>query len=687
MATNKVLRLPRRSLEKVHLGQSFAEYDTTLRSSTVFVHTPALNAAADFQNPHCFFVGRRGTGKTTITRYIDQHMSNSFVIRPEIFSPSTSLLPLEKFRDAKQRPFRSLVAAFRRSLQDEVLLAWHGAAGIYTRALNADLQEEIEEVSDLDFDLRAVTFIEDLIRPLAENDDKAWLRIIKRPKGVAKAMESHGVGEDSGYSVLIDAIDESWDGSDLAVIYLAAMMHACVEINSNVRGMRVLMFIRENIFERVRIVDTEFARLETCVVGLDWSEEQLFEMVERRFNAPLTTKFPLDGTTWNLFFENGPEAKKQVFGICQSRPRDILTYVGHALDTAQSHKHEQILIEDLQDARRRFSVSRLKDLGDEYQENYPQISLVLERFYGLGQRWTLAGIGSFITRLLHDTQVESACKDWIFDSSSPEQFVRLLYDIGFLGYARPRRRIVSDPVVTYRSLGPRDTTPPPITSTTDIWVHPTYWEALDLRDTLVREFETDEQFQRVGLLTELPGALEFEEYTGQLDELISRLKVLPAGRDHASEFEEIAGDLIRLCFFRVFQNVKEQVRSIDGTTRKDWVAGNRASTGFWEMVRTRYSANLVLFECKNYADLTAGDFQQASYYMTQTAGRFVIMFFRGDFKNHYYDHVKRASAQSDGLVLLLNDRDMQVFLRQARNGRPKEDRLFERFYDTLAKVS
>jgi hypothetical protein len=69
------------------------------------------------------------------------------------------------------------------------------------------------------------------------------------------------------WTVLVDAIDESWDGSEFAVIYLAAMMHACLEINSQDTGLRVLLFLRENIFERVRIIDTEFARLETCVVG------------------------------------------------------------------------------------------------------------------------------------------------------------------------------------------------------------------------------------------------------------------------------------------------------------------------------------------------------------------------------------------------------------------------------------
>jgi hypothetical protein len=497
---NRGGQLPKNALEKVHLGQSFAEYDDSLRKKDVYVHTPALNAAVNFDNPHCFFVGRRGTGKTTITRFLEANFENVLVVRPEIFSPSGSLLTLDDYRDANQRPFRSLLSAFRRSLQDEILDDWVnktlGGSPRNQRSISGELWSELEATAGLDFDLRSLHFIEQLTKPLVDGDDPTWVREIKKPKILGRAMDEARVGRPVGYSILLDAIDESWDGSEFAVVYLAALMHACVEMNSQSQGMRALIFLRENIFERVRVIDTEFSRLETCVVGLDWTEEQLLELVERRFNAPLVAKHALGGATWDLFVENGTQSRKLVFDFCQRRPRDVLTYTTLALDTAQSHKHNQILIEDLHDARRRFSDSRLKDLGDEYQENYPRLSLVLSRFYGLGQRWTFAGIGSLLQRLFDDTQIVSSCKSWIYQYGSPEQFIRLMYDIGFFGLIVSRKgetyRIV------YRSLGPRSTTPPPITHGTDIVVHPTYWDALDLQDALVTEFGESEKFRSQG---------------------------------------------------------------------------------------------------------------------------------------------------------------------------------------------
>lgn len=673
-AEKKAPRLPRRALERIHLGQSFAEYDTTLRQHAVYVHTPALETAATFTNPHCFFVGRRGTGKTTITKYLQDNQQNILLVRPEIFSPESSLFSEEVLREANQRPFRSLIAAFRRSLQYEVLTAW-GSDPRNARSIAPALMTELSVVAEPDFDLRTLRFIDQIMSALAGGDETEWVSQIKIPKSLAKDMESSEVGKPRGYSVLLDAIDESWDGSELAVIYLAALMHACLEINSHSSGMRVLMFLRENIFERVRVVDTEFSRLETCVVGLDWSVEQLLEMVERRLNAPLTAKLPLGGQTWEACFE-GEQSRRMVFDFCQHRPRDVLTYTALALDNAQSHKHEQILLTDLHDARRRFSTSRLSDLGDEYQENYPQLSLVLSRFYGLGQRWTLVGVRSILDRLLDDNEIKSACARWIYRHAEPEQFARLLYDIGFFGFRTRRRDGTADTV--FRSLGPRDTTPPPVTSTTDLIVHPSYWDALDLQDVLVQQFESTELFRRAGLVTELPSALSLQQYNKELSELHDELKVLPTGYDSASRYEEIVGNVLKLCFFRVLSNVEPQVRETDGVVRRDWIASNRGESGFWQMVRQRYGAVQVLFECKNYADLKASDFQQVSYYMNDQVGRLVFVAYRGQLEKQYFQHIKRISQQVDGIVIPLFDKDLLVFLRQAMNGKVKDSHLQDR---------
>ena len=673
-------QLPRNALSKINLGQAFAEYDVIRIDPDLFVRTPALLAALDHERSKSFYIGRRGTGKTAITFALEQFSGHSVRIYPELFSPLSDMLRELDFSDTHQQPFRSLIAAFRRSLQAELLRLWLKEGESSENELPPCLRSEWRSVRNLDFDIGVLDSIDPMLKSLRQKDDKQWLKSIGRPKDIARNLSALRSRRQNRYTVIIDRVDESWDGSESAILFLIALMHACLEVSTQVSWARVLLFLRENVLERVRSTDSEFARLETCVVGLEWTREQLLEMVERRLNRPLNTKLAVDGTTWNYFFENGETAKELVFGFCQSRPRDVLTFCSFAIETAQSRSHQKVMIEDIQDARKRFSDSRLKDLGDEYSENYPQIQLVLSRFYGLGRRYTLSGIDAFVKKLLVDDTVAKACAKWLFEFAAPERFTRLFYDIGFFGFE-------SSKGIDFRSVGPQSTVPPSVTSTTEIVIHPSYIPALDLQDVIITSLDDDVSFQRPGLLTELPEALEIPEYQNRLLLLEEDLKTLPSGPEDASRFEEIIGTMLRLCFYRWLQNVKSHERDYAGRVVRDWIAANRASDGFWELIRTRYDATQVIWECKNFENLDADAFHQISYYLTKESGRFGVIAFRGELKPHYYSHLKRIASDKDGIVLLLGQRDLLVFIRQARNGKIKEDHIQDRYDETVRKLS
>jgi hypothetical protein len=107
------------------------------------------------------------------------------------------------------------------------------------------------------------------------------------------------------------------------------------------------------------------------------------------------------------------------------------------------------------------------------------------------------------------------------------------------------------------------------------------------------------------------------------------------------------------------------------------------------MVKTQYHATQVIWECKNYSDLAADDFHQVAYYMGGALGNFCIICFRGDPKDkRYYEHIQHIHKSAHkGMVLLLGDADLKVFLRQARNGKAKESHLQDRFDMTARLVS
>lgn len=79
------IRLPKNAIERLNIGQSFAENDSALLDSQVYVRTPAISAALDPASGKYFFVGRRGTGKTALRTYCLEQNRRTQVIIPELF--------------------------------------------------------------------------------------------------------------------------------------------------------------------------------------------------------------------------------------------------------------------------------------------------------------------------------------------------------------------------------------------------------------------------------------------------------------------------------------------------------------------------------------------------------------------------------------------------------------------------
>jgi hypothetical protein len=343
----------------------------------------------------------------------------------------------------------------------------------------------------------------------------------------------------------------------------------------------------------------------------------------------------------------------------------VLIYCSIAIESALSARRERVTADDLLNARKRFSDSRLKDLGDEYAENYPNIAMVLSRFYGLGVEYTYSGVTSFIQKLLVDDEVKHACATWIFRHTVPEQLVELLYSIGFMGISKGGK---ADQIV-FRSAGARSTAPPGISTKSRMRIHESYHAALNLHDEVVATLEEATTLRTAGIV-DLPEGSTLDNYQDQLDQLAQELETMPTGSDSATQFEEVVGRIIRLCFFRYLTNVEPRVRNASGTKVRDWICSNSAQSGIWEHIRVRYGASQIVWECKNYEELHADDFHQAQYYMNGRIGRCAVIAFRGnEFKRSYKEHVKEIASNCDGLVLLFTQRDLEVFVRQAKHGK------------------
>ena len=308
--------------------------------------------------------------------------------------------------------------------------------------------------------------------------------------------------------------------------------------------------------------------------------------------------------------------------------------------------------------------------------------MVLESFYGLGNEFTAVGVEDFMAKLLVDEKIKKYCACWFFNYTLPYSFIGLLFDIGFFGLKRKDR-------ITYKEPGKDSNAKVQIETDTHIVVHPTYQPALNLRPILIQKLSDDVTLKHEGILQELPENYRLDKYKEELQLVLSALQAIPLGHEGAVAFEEIVGKIMHLCFFRSLANIQPKARTHDGSTIKDWVASNRASGGFWSSIREKYGAMQVVWECKNYQDLHAEDFQQVSYYFSNSFGCFGVIAFRGDeLKESYFKHVSNvANKNQAGLILMLTQRDLEVFLRQAIKGMFKESHIQDRFDFHVRQIS
>jgi len=675
------IKLPKDALQKIQMGQSFAEYDIVRQDPSIFVSTPASLVATQVDNPKCFFVGRRGAGKTAIAYHLLSTNRRAIAVSPQIFDLINLPTSIDEFRDTRQRAFKSLVCVFERVLLGELAKKWIASRLWTFPDESTAFTKERGLIENCDFDTRIISLMTEVFEAYQSPNEKLWLRQINRAQQLID--EANEIRRDASfdYVFIIDRLDEAWDGSDGAVVSLMALMHCCVRLRAACRAIRPYLFLRENIYSRIRQIDNEFSRLETSVVFLEWTKEKLMELIERRLVRPFNTKPALGGEAWDHFFEDTEQfdSRAQVFTYCQGRPRDVLTYVSFSLEGAVARGHSRIAQEDVVNARERFSTSKLKDLGDEFAENYPNVHLVLELFYGLSTEYSLPAIENFIQKLLTDPRIGEHCKAWLFDFSTPHRFVELFFNIGFLGVKDGKEWIFKSTTGDAAFL-------PAIQRATVVQIHPAYHAALHLREMVLAEISDDVILQNTGILEELPDGMSFDGYQQKLRGILYDLDKLPRGREGASQFEELIGQVIKLCFFRSLTNVQPKVRSRDATVIRDWIASNRAPAGFWAVVRDKYHATQVIWECKNYDRLSADDFQQTAYYMNNTVGRLVVVVFRGqELEASYARHVERIANDKQGIVLILTEKDVRVFLRQAMNGKFKEDHINE-VYDRVSRL-
>jgi hypothetical protein len=150
-----------------------------------------------------------------------------------------------------------------------------------------------------------------------------------------------------------------------------------------------------------------------------------------------------------------------------------------------------------------------------------------------------------------------------------------------------------------------------------------------------------------------------------------RLQVLSPGVEHASEYQRLVLEILNFLFSPELIDGELEVRTVDGTERRDIIFTNDSDQSFWDYVRNEHSALLVMFETKNVSDVTNIHLNQTATYLGDRIGRLGFVITRNPARE---PALKKAySVFNDStprkVILILSDQDLNQMLDLKCQGR------------------
>jgi hypothetical protein len=198
------------------------------------------------------------------------------------------------------------------------------------------------------------------------------------------------VRPDHPFTVLIDRLDDAWNGSDDSLHLIAGAVRATRDIGMTLKsGMAlppVITFLRADLWERISFNDRN--KMSQDIILLDWTPEQLTDVIALRVASSLGV--PREDA-WSAAFTTDEmrqraRASTYITKRTLGRPRDIVAFAIFAHEEAQKHGHEIIEATDIYEAERRFSRHVFDELKDEMERHVADFQEVTNALKSLRQR-------------------------------------------------------------------------------------------------------------------------------------------------------------------------------------------------------------------------------------------------------------------------------------------------------------
>lgn len=156
-----------------------------------------------------------------------------------------------------------------------------------------------------------------------------------------------------------------------------------------------------------------------------------------------------------------------------------------------------------------------------------------------------------------------------------------------------------------------------------------------------------------------------EDACKEAEVLKGRLSALPPGRDRAAEYQRLVLEIANYLFSPELIDGQLEVRTLDGTERRDIIFTNDSDESFWDYVRSAHDGIFIMFETKNTDELDISAVNQTATYLGDRIGRLGVIVTRkvpSDEVRRKIFSVWNDSTPNRKVILTLADSELKELL-------------------------
>lgn len=673
------------------LGDVRAEADNRMLD-TAFYETPDYKTLLE-SSDRAVVVGRRGTGKSALAYKLNQYWNKAEKTEViHLAADEDQIIGIRPLVKLFGEEFRLVRAGSRVAWRYAFLMEVAEKLSSRYKYKNADgtafLETHLSKwrsgrygfCERLKEKLRAV--VDSTATPESRVSDLARALDIKE---VEQAISAVLVSTKRSTVILLDRLDEGYEPDAIGIGLVDGLVQAVIDINTKFANIRVIVFLRDNIFRAVTKYDPDFSRnIEGQVLRLHWDEYGLFNLVTSRLKLAFAVEQENTTRIWNQCTARdlqGKDGFRKCLRLTLYRPRDVLILLNDAFHNASKQERNQIIDEDIESTAKTISRNRLDDLEKEYSAIFPGLSLFTSAYANRNPELLVGESADIINVILRQDTHEPEVQQQLAIMQSPLDVMRDLYRVGFIGIFDAAS---SNYIFCHDGRDPNKE----FSKNGRILIHPCYWMALNATRNTLNPEEAEEIYDEydIEVASETP-----EQRAKHIGKVISQLNDIPQSQDGFSEYEEWCLQAVKIIFAGALRNIALHANKL-AVQRRDILATNLGETPVWRRIYEDYGVRQIIFEIKNYKGLGSDEYRQMLSYLTGEYGRLGFIVNRDDDTNlekgKELDWMREMYTSHKMLIVKLTGKYLAHLLSKLRNPQKHDapDKALNSLLDTYTRL-